>query len=192
MPTVLTHPAIPLAVRAVTGAAVTSNRLLGFAALCSVLPDIDWLGFALGIPYESLFGHRGLTHSLPFALLLACCALPLAKRLHAGKGWTFALVFLATASHGLLDALTDDGLGVAFFSPFSNHRFFLPWRPIPAAPLGIVELFSSSELHVLAAELRFIWVPCLLAAVIAASARRLWRGRPARAGGDRLEIGPEP
>lgn len=36
---------------------------------CAVLPDIDSIGFALGIPYGSLFGHRGLTHSLLFALI---------------------------------------------------------------------------------------------------------------------------
>jgi hypothetical protein len=38
-------------------------------------------------------------------------------------------VFLATASHGVLDATTNGGLGVAFFSPFDNRRYFLPWRP---------------------------------------------------------------
>ena len=35
------------------------------------------------------------------------------------------------------------GLGVAFFSPFSNARYFLPWRPIRVAP-GIEE---SGVLH---------------------------------------------
>jgi hypothetical protein len=35
-------------------------------------------------------------------------------------------LFLATAGHGLLDAMTNGGLGLAFFSPFDNHRYFLP------------------------------------------------------------------
>jgi hypothetical protein len=26
--------------------------------------------------------------------------------------------------------MTNGGLGVAFFSPFDNGRYFLPWRPI--------------------------------------------------------------
>jgi len=34
----------------------------------------------------------------------------------------FAYLFLATASHGVLDAMTNGGLGVAFFSPFDNRR----------------------------------------------------------------------
>jgi inner membrane protein len=36
--------------------------------LCSLLPDVDVVGFAMGIPYEHLLGHRGLTHSLSFAV----------------------------------------------------------------------------------------------------------------------------
>jgi hypothetical protein len=44
----------------------------------------------------------------------------------------FAYLFLATASDGVLDAMTNDGLGVAYFSPFDNRRYFLPWPPILA------------------------------------------------------------
>jgi len=39
-------------------------RFWGLSRLCSVLPDVDVVGFAVGIPYEHLLGHRGLTHSL--------------------------------------------------------------------------------------------------------------------------------
>lgn len=172
MPTVFTHPAIPLAVRAVTGGNVTSRRLILFAAFCSVLPDVDSIGLVLGVPYGSFLGHRGFTHSLAFALLLALGALPFAGWLAARRSWVFGCVFLCTASHGLLDALTDDGLGVAFFSPFSHQRFFLPWQPIPASPLGIVRFLSPAGLDVLTAELLFIWLPCLLVALAARAARR--------------------
>jgi len=34
-----------------------------------MLPDIDVIGFSFGIQYGDMFGHRGLTHSLCFALL---------------------------------------------------------------------------------------------------------------------------
>lgn len=178
MPTILTHPAIPLAACAATGNVTTSRRLVMAAALASVLPDIDSIGFLAGVPYESLCGHRGLSHSLPFAFLLALLALPLAKWLDAQRWRAFALVFLSTTSHGILDALTDDGLGVAFFSPFSNSRHFFPWRPIPAAPIGISQIFSSADIHVLAAELVLVWLPCLLA-VAAARALRQPRNRKA-------------
>ena len=47
------------------------------------------------------------------------------------------LVALAVvASHALLDTMTDGGLGCALLYPFSNERFFAPWRPIPVAPIG--------------------------------------------------------
>lgn len=187
MPTVFTHPAIPLVLRAVTGSTRISRRLLGIAAICSVFPDVDTLGFLVGIPYESLAGHRGLTHSLAFALLLTCCALPFAEWLQASRRWVFAGVFLVTASHGVFDALTDDGLGVAFFSPFSNQRFFFPWRPIPASPIGLLEIFSPSGQQVLAAELLLVWLPSLLLIAGAATARRAWRARRLRSAGDRAE-----
>ena len=39
--------------------------LLG--VFCSILPDADVLSFKLGIPYESMWGHRAITHSILFA-----------------------------------------------------------------------------------------------------------------------------
>ena len=177
MPTVFSHPAIPLAVRVATGGAVTSRRLLATAAIGSVVPDLDAIGFLAGVPYGSLWGHRGLTHSLAFAVVLALLALPFASRLGATRGWTFALVFLATASHGVLDALTDAGLGVAFFAPFSDRRYFFPWRPLATSPIGLTEVFSPSEWHVFGWELAIVWVPSLLVALVARSVSRAWRGR---------------
>jgi hypothetical protein len=47
------------------------------------------------------------------------------------------------APHGFFDAMPDGGLGVAFFAPFTNHRYFFPWRPIPVAPLSLEGLITS-------------------------------------------------
>lgn len=178
MPTIFTHPAIPLAVRAATGGGVTSNRLLAAAMFGSIAPDLDAFGYFAGVPYESLFGHRGFTHSLAFALVLAGSALAGAKWLMATRSWAFALVFLGTASHGALDALTDGGLGIAFLSPFSNERYFFPWRPIPVSPIGVAEIFSAYGLRLLASELLLVWLPCLLVAVAARAVPGLRRGEP--------------
>jgi outer membrane protein assembly factor BamE (lipoprotein component of BamABCDE complex) len=46
------------------------------------------------------------------------------------------LATVVLASHGLLDSLTDGGLGAALLWPFSLKRFFAPWQPIPVAPIG--------------------------------------------------------
>jgi inner membrane protein len=62
------------------------------------------------------------------------------------------IVTLVIASHGLLDALTDGGLGAALLWPFSDERFFAPWRPLPVAPIG-ARFWSGRGLAVLAVEL---------------------------------------
>ena len=80
-----------------------------------------------------------------------------------------AYLFLPTASHGVLDAMTNGGLGVAFISPFDNRRYFLPWRPIVVSPISITRFFSGRGYAVLQSELLWIWVPTILfgAAVLA-------------------------
>jgi len=84
--------------------------------------------------------------------------------------------FLATASHGLLDAMTDGGLGVAFFAPFDNRRYFLPWTPIRVSPIGIGRFSSSRGYAVLQSELLWIWVP---AGALIGSTLLLRRRKPA-------------
>jgi hypothetical protein len=43
-------------------------------------------------------------------------------------------LFLATASHGILDAFTDGGRGIAFFAPFGTERYFFPHHPDAGLP----------------------------------------------------------
>jgi inner membrane protein len=147
--------------------------------LCSVLPDIDVVGFRFGVPYGDFWGHRGFTHSILFAALLAAIATFLASRRLLPRPnlfWIWTYLFLAAASHGFLDAMTDGGLGVAFFSPFDNHRYFLPWRPIQVSPIGIGRFFSERGFSVLQSEFLWIWLPSML---LAAFARLGWRRRAA-------------
>jgi inner membrane protein len=127
-----------------------------------MLPDIDSLGFFMGIPYGSFWGHRGFTHSLLFALIIALpCAVWLRGKFRSS--WKFAsLFFLAIASHGLLDAMTNGGLGVAFFSPFDLHRYFLPWRPILVSPIGVTRFLSTRGLRILVSEVIYVWCPALV------------------------------
>ena len=157
MPTVLSHPAVPLAVALGAGREVVSTRLLLAGIVCSALPDVDSLGFWAGVPYAHTFGHRGFTHSLFFAALVATLGALLAAPLGSSPMRAFAFLFVSTASHGLLDTLTNGGLGIALLSPFSNHRFFAPWRPIPVSPIGIAG--PSRLLALLAAELLLVWAP---------------------------------
>jgi inner membrane protein len=140
-------------------------------AICSIVPDLDVIGFRFGIHYADFWGHRGFTHSLLFAVLVSILAfrrLPPSARLL----WIWSYLFLATASHGFLDAMTDGGLGVAFFSPFNNDRYFLPWRPIRVSPIGVGRFFTERGLYVFRSELIWIWLPAGLLAVLAWLLRR--------------------
>lgn len=126
-------------------------------------PDLDSIGFRFGIHYGDFWGHRGFTHSIVFAALMAAAVvfiLGKAPPLSRAKVWLF--LFLATASHGLIDAMTNGGLGIAFFSPFNNDRYFLPWRPVVVAPISIRRFFSGRGTEVMESELLWLWVPAIL------------------------------
>src|SRR5437660_946171 len=72
------------------------------AGLLPMLPDADALSWA---PYGSIYGHRGFTHSLSFAVVVGLAAALATFRLVRSRLivlWLF--FFLATASHGVLDA----------------------------------------------------------------------------------------
>jgi len=117
------------------GAPSLALSMVGLSAL-SVLPDADFVAFMAGIPYAHPLGHRGMTHSLLFAVLVGLVvALALGLR---GRPVVLdaVLAILVVASHGVLDAMTTGGLGVEFFWPVDTRRYFLPWEFIPVAPLG--------------------------------------------------------
>ncbi len=164
MPTIITHTAVPLALRAAVERRIVSNRLLAAAMIASVLPDADVAAFRFGIPYGHTFGHRGFFHSVSFAVVLGLLGCLAWRRLAASRTVAFLVLFVSTASHGLLDAATDGGLGVAFLSPFSNQRFFLPWHPINVSPLGLSAFASQQGLAALRSELLWVWLPCLFIA----------------------------
>ncbi|MER3445627.1 MAG: metal-dependent hydrolase [Candidatus Dadabacteria bacterium] len=101
-------------------------RFWVLSAACSALPDVDVIGFSFGIKYGDLLGHRGFTRSLLFALILGCFVVLVFFNgfKDVSRRALIAYFPLVTASHGMLDAMTDGGLGVAFFSPFKNTRYF--------------------------------------------------------------------
>jgi inner membrane protein len=139
------------------------------------LPDVDVIGFFNGVEYESLLGHRGLTHSLAFAAFVAgiLIIIPGIVRPTWGPRWsTWLYLFLACASHGLLDAMTDGGLGIAFFSPFSNTRYFLPWQPIMVGPINILEAFSPWGREIALSEFKWVIGPCLVIIIAVYAIRR--------------------
>ncbi len=145
---------------------------LALAALCAMAPDADVIAFSWGIPYESIWGHRGWTHSIAFAAGLGLTVSWLFYRRQ--RRWLpMALWFIsATVSHPLLDMATTGGLGCALGWPFSEERFFLPWRVIRVSPLEVGEFFSKNGLRILASEAFWIGLPGLAVVVLSRWKRR--------------------
>lgn len=165
MPTIFSHPAVPLAVGMGLGRKIISTRLLILGVAVSALPDTDVIGFGLGVDYGSDFGHRGFTHSLSFALAVALIGAIFHARLHSTFTKTFCFLALATASHGILDSFTNGGRGVALLWPFSSERFFAPFRPIEVSPIGVSRMFTERFARILESELVWVWMPCVALAV---------------------------
>ncbi|MGE8273853.1 metal-dependent hydrolase [Stenotrophomonas sp.] len=178
MPSIITHAAVPLALWCAADRGRIPPWLLGAGVIAAMLPDADVLAFALHVPYADAFGHRGASHSLLFAGVLAVLATllaffgsrrpwsaPLCQPRLASTVQAATFVFVCAASHPLLDALTSGGLGVALAWPWSEHRFFAPWRPIRVSPFA-PQFFSARGLATLLSELRWVWLP-LAGAVIA-------------------------
>ncbi len=161
MPTIFGHTVAAIAIGSAFPSRLVPRGFWAAGVACAVLPDLDAIGFRLGVPYGSVLGHRGLSHSLFLAVVLTAI-IALLLRPEAARSSRLALwayLAICMASHGLLDAFTNGGLGVAFFAPFSNERFFMPWQPILVSPLGIRRFLGVRGLAVLASEAAWVGVP---------------------------------
>ena len=91
-------------------------------AIVAAMPDADVIAFWLNVDRGHILSHRGLTHSLPFAAIVAALLVRLlfrGREWHASWARLWAIYFVAMASHGVLDAFTNGGQGIAFFAPLS-------------------------------------------------------------------------
>src|SRR5215467_6693268 len=101
MPTLFTHAVIAGSLGQAGRAEWRLDwRFWCVAVVCSILPDIDVLGFSMGIHYGDLWGHRGMTHSLLFAAILAAVVTLLFFRADSVRWKLMLLLFAITASHG--------------------------------------------------------------------------------------------
>lgn len=169
MPTIFSHAVFA----AVAGKAFLNKPVSGWfwflAALCAIIPDADVLGRSFGVERGSMFAHRGFTHSIAFAVLFGAFAAFVARRFLKTKlSFAKLTVFfsLATLSHPLLDMLTDGGSGAALLAPFTNERFFFPWRPIEVSPIGL-RFFSSRGVTVILSEFVWVWLPAIAIFILA-------------------------
>ena len=100
------------------------NKAILLGAIAGTLPDLDVLLRYFTDEISSTQMHRGFSHSIVFAVLIAPLLGCIAKKIHfklnevSFKDWT-KLFFWTTVTHPLLDAHTT--WGTQFFWPF-NYR----------------------------------------------------------------------
>lgn len=176
MPTVFSHAAVGFIAAKGAAEVNTPNARVAIASMAlAALPDVDAL-FIDTIPYSHPFGHRGITHSLFFAAIIGVIAALALSKLewsgqHSFKSMS-VLFAIVIASHGFFDAMTNGGLGIAFFAPFDNTRYFFPWRPIPVSPLSAQGLANARGLRVIGWEAGMFWT---FAAAALVWTNTIWR-----------------
>jgi inner membrane protein len=164
VPTIFSHAIFASALGGAYEAQPMPWRYWVLTAGCAMLPDADAVGFAFGVSYDSMLGHRGLTHSIAFAVLTGLTVGTFSFKQGAKGPHRISLILyftLVSLSHPLLDALTNGGRGVALLAPFSAERYFFPYRPIEVSPIGM-QFFSARGLEVLENEVVWVWLPALL------------------------------
>ena len=179
MASAFSHAFVALAFGKVPQHPILTWPIVFMGMICSIIPDVDVIGFSFGIHYGDLWGHRGLTHSLFFAALLSVTLTGVwyRQKSSAAKAGIGVYLFLCMASHGVLDAMTDGGLGVAFFSPFDATRYFFPFRPVAVSPIGIGDFFNGSAVQILVSEVTWVWLPTIGIFLILRGLQHVWFDR---------------
>src|SRR5262249_24981586 len=173
MPSIPTHLMVGAALGQGAEQRLRQNwKFWALAMACSALPDVDAIGFSFGVKYGEFWGHRGITHSILFALIVGVAAGVGLGGTEVERALQGVWLLVITLSHDGLDAMTDGGLGVAFFLPFGAGRYFFPWRPIFVSPLRASRFFTHRGLRIILNELVVVWVPMAVIGLILYAWRR--------------------
>lgn len=149
MPSSIAHGAMAVILSPLLHGHRIKRDVIISTALAAALLDIDALGRPFGRgDIEILGGHRAATHSIWTAMLLGGIVYWIYRPREGdpSKGLLALFVLLTVSSHGVLDAFSTYGEGVAFFAPVSMQRWKAPWL-----------IFSG-----IIPEILLIWLPALL------------------------------
>lgn len=64
MATIFSHALVGTAIVSMFPEKYRTKKNYFCAGLTAIVPDFDYIGFVNKIPYDSLWGHRGMTHSI--------------------------------------------------------------------------------------------------------------------------------
>lgn len=137
----LTQIVLGAAVGEATLGRKVGNKALLWGAIAGTIPDLDVIYIQLigGNAIDEIVLHRGISHSITFAVLMAPLLGWIVNWLYRKtaeadfKGWSL-LFFWSIFTHPLLDCLTT--YGTQLFLPFSDHR-------VSIATVFVVDLFYT-------------------------------------------------
>jgi inner membrane protein len=178
MPTIMTHALLPLIGAAALPRVQISRRLVFAGMMAAMLPDADVAGRLFAIPHSHDLGHRGVTHTWLFALLVAGLGLIAARPLRSRPLPAFLFLLASTLSHSVTDMLTTGGKGIMLLWPFDHQRFKFAFHPVEVSPVGMRALESGRIWSVLASEALWLIAPCILLAFFCRLAVKYRRGSP--------------
>ena len=100
------------------------RKAVVWGILAQSFPDIDFIAASWMNTTSNLLAHRGFTHSILFAVIVALIMATLANRWHrphniSFKRWMF-FFSAAILSHIFIDAFNNYGVG--WFEPFNHYR----------------------------------------------------------------------
>lgn len=162
MPSLLGHAVAGYTLGAAFHGGRPPRRVVLAALACAMAPDVDWFTGFLGLTDSHGLAHRGATHALVAVPLIAGLAMLVAFRSRLREPRLWLCLGAATLSHGLLDAWTFGGTGVAFLAPFSDARFAAAWQPLFVSPIPLSGHLLDWFLFALAIELAWLGLPALL------------------------------
>lgn len=156
------HALAGLAISAAYTQGRPPRRVWALAVACAVAPDLDWFTGFLRVADGTSLAHRGMSHSLIAAAFIAAAAMLFGLRSQRRIPRLWACMLTAAFSHGMLDACTFGGTGVAFLLPFSNARFVCVWQPIFVSPIPLSGKLLDWLMFSLGTELVWIGIPAAL------------------------------
>ena len=165
MPLPLTHALVPVAAVVAIGRHPFPGKIIAAAVGAAMAPDLDIIMHPLfGVAIDSIYSHRGFSHSLFTALLFGGVAAACHRQLKVPPLVAGVVIAAAMASHGVLDMMTDSGRPVGYGWPLTSLRMFADWRPFPGKSVQ----FSSTLAEVLGRtgpEMRRIVAPLFAVAL---------------------------
>ncbi|MBN8702564.1 MAG: metal-dependent hydrolase [Bacteroidetes bacterium] len=123
----LTHIVLGASLGELIAGKKLGKKAMLIGALADTIPDFDVFANPFVPPVDALLIHRGITHSVLFAVLapfvFAWLFQLLFKKREVDYITWYLLFFVGFASHIFIDSLT--AYGTALFEPFDNHRISL-------------------------------------------------------------------